>query len=207
MAPSLLAKPHIKLPTAKKTLENIRPVRREKISVNRPLSGWEAALAIRYPVANHERSENEWNEDEIGPVSVATTVVSSRISYSASSTTYDLQSIPKAARKTPTHTLPKIRITSFVVGSCTRWSWRSWNSGVALRPCSARSGVCSDTDVPRASRGFAVRFEVDWVEDILVLGRDSPGLVVNSTWVFGNVNRPLEAVTTSVRGLAVSHSA
>jgi hypothetical protein len=35
----VFAKPQIKLPMAKKTLENTKPQRREYISVNRPLRG------------------------------------------------------------------------------------------------------------------------------------------------------------------------
>jgi hypothetical protein len=71
-----LARPQIKLPRAKKTLENTSPQRREYISVNRPLRGWQAALEIRYEVASHESSENELKDEEMGAESVATIVVS-----------------------------------------------------------------------------------------------------------------------------------
>ena len=47
MTHSLVARPHMRLPAAKKTLEKMSPVLRDKISVNRPLRGWRAALAMK----------------------------------------------------------------------------------------------------------------------------------------------------------------
>jgi len=41
------ARPQIRVPRAKNRLENRRPVRREKMSVSFPESGWQAELAIR----------------------------------------------------------------------------------------------------------------------------------------------------------------
>ena len=73
---ALGAKPQMRVPIAKKTLLNISPYLREKMSVNLPDNGWQAALAIRYPVASQESRESESKLDEIGAVRVATTVVS-----------------------------------------------------------------------------------------------------------------------------------
>lgn len=49
------------------------------MSVNRPLSGWQAALEIRYEVASQESSEKELKDEEMGAERVATIVVSMRI--------------------------------------------------------------------------------------------------------------------------------
>ena len=46
------------------------------MSVNLPESGWHAELAIRYPVASHDRRLRESKDEEMGAVSVATMVVS-----------------------------------------------------------------------------------------------------------------------------------
>ncbi len=73
---ALGAKPQMRVPIAKKTLLNIRPYLREKMSVNLPDNGWQAALAIRYPVASQASRESESKLDEMGAVRVATTVVS-----------------------------------------------------------------------------------------------------------------------------------
>ena len=70
------ARPQIMLPAAKITLENINPDFRENMSVRRPARGWQAALEIKYAVASQDSRERELNEDDIGPVKVATTVMS-----------------------------------------------------------------------------------------------------------------------------------
>lgn len=57
-------------------LEKISPVRRESMSVRRPLRGWRAALAIKYAEASHERRESELKEVEIGALRVAIIVES-----------------------------------------------------------------------------------------------------------------------------------
>ena len=57
--------------------ENTRPVLRLKMSVSRPEIGWQAALAIRYDEASHERRESELKDVEIGAESVAIMVLSS----------------------------------------------------------------------------------------------------------------------------------
>jgi len=44
------------------------------MSVNRPESGWQAALAIRYADASQERRESELKDVEIGALRVAITV-------------------------------------------------------------------------------------------------------------------------------------
>jgi hypothetical protein len=41
-----------------------------------PERGWHAELAIRYPVASHDRRLRESKDEEMGAVSVATMVVS-----------------------------------------------------------------------------------------------------------------------------------
>jgi len=47
------------------------------MSVSRPEIGWQAALAIRYDEASHERRESELKDVEIGAESVAIMVLSS----------------------------------------------------------------------------------------------------------------------------------
>jgi hypothetical protein len=84
MVHSDVASPHIKFPAAKKIFETTSPVLRLKMSVNRPEIGWQAALAIRYEEASHERRERELKEVEMGAESVAMMVLS------------------RAPRKTPT---------------------------------------------------------------------------------------------------------
>ena len=76
MTHSSLARPHIRLPAAKKAFEYMSPVRRENISVSLPESGCSAALAIRYDEANHERSVKELKDVEMGAERVATMVES-----------------------------------------------------------------------------------------------------------------------------------
>ena len=51
------------------------------MSVNRPLSGWNAAFEIRYDVASQERREKELKDEEMGAVKVATMVVSGGINF------------------------------------------------------------------------------------------------------------------------------
>lgn len=46
------------------------------MSVRRPARGWQAALEIKYAVASQDSRDRDLNEDEIGPVKVATTVMS-----------------------------------------------------------------------------------------------------------------------------------
>jgi len=54
------------------------------MSVNRPESGWQAALAIRYADASQERRESELKEVEIGALRVAMTVALEVSKYLAS---------------------------------------------------------------------------------------------------------------------------
>lgn len=81
---SLVARPHIRFPAANKMLLTTSPVPLLKISVNRPESGWQAALAIRYAEASHDNKDKELNEVEMGAERVAMIVES------------------RAPRKTPT---------------------------------------------------------------------------------------------------------
>lgn len=64
------------VPTPKNKLENNKPVLLENISVSRPLRGCNAALAMRYDDASHDRSRNELNDAEMGADRVATIVES-----------------------------------------------------------------------------------------------------------------------------------
>ena len=76
MVGALGARPQMSVPTPKKMLLKMRPALRPKMSVSLPESGWHAELAMRYPVASQERSERELKSDDMGPVSVATMLVS-----------------------------------------------------------------------------------------------------------------------------------
>jgi hypothetical protein len=66
------------------------------MSVSRPEIGWQAALAIRYAEASHERRDSELKVVEIGALRVAMTVLSS------------------APRKTPTHTEARVIVRRLV---------------------------------------------------------------------------------------------
>jgi len=71
-----VAKPHINVPAAKKTLAKAIPARRPYISVSFPDNGWNAAFAMRYPDAIQENNVPELKDAVIGPESVATMVAS-----------------------------------------------------------------------------------------------------------------------------------
>ncbi|KAK1760677.1 hypothetical protein QBC47DRAFT_367879 [Echria macrotheca] len=86
------ASPQIRLPAANMTLLNTSPGPRPKMSVSRPESGWQLALAIRYAVASQDISVSDWNSDEIGAESVA------------------MMEASMAPRKTPTHVVRRVRI-------------------------------------------------------------------------------------------------
>jgi hypothetical protein len=79
MTHSSFARPHISVPPPKQMAEYTRPIFLPKISVNRPLSGCIAALAIKYDDASHESRVKELNEFDIGVDSVATIVESAQI--------------------------------------------------------------------------------------------------------------------------------
>ena len=49
------------------------------MSVSLPLSGWNAAVDIRYDAASHDSNENELKDDDIGPAIVAMIVLSIHI--------------------------------------------------------------------------------------------------------------------------------
>ena len=66
----------MRVPIPKKKLLKRRPALRPKISVSLPERGWQAEFAIKYPVASHDRRDKESNSEDIGPVNVATILVS-----------------------------------------------------------------------------------------------------------------------------------
>jgi hypothetical protein len=66
----------MRFPIAKTTFEKISPAFRENMSVKRPERGWQAALDIKYAVASQESSDRELKEEDMGPVRVATIVLS-----------------------------------------------------------------------------------------------------------------------------------
>ncbi len=76
MTHSLVARPQMRLPAAKNKLEKIRPVRRDSMSVSRPLSGCRAALAMKYEEASQESRDKELKEADIGADKVAMIVES-----------------------------------------------------------------------------------------------------------------------------------
>ena len=65
------ARPHIRLPAAKRKLLSSSPFRREYMSVNFPAKGWVAAVATRYAVASQARSGRESNSVAMDDPSVA----------------------------------------------------------------------------------------------------------------------------------------
>ena len=112
---ALGAKPQMRVPIAKKTLLNIRPYLREKMSVNLPDNGWQAALAIRYPVASQESRESESKLDEMGAVRVATTVVSDY--WLACTFGREFRRYQVLQRRLPTQIVPIVRASFVVLGS------------------------------------------------------------------------------------------
>ena len=68
---SVFAKPQMRFPRAKKIFEKSKPDRREKISVNLPLRGWDTELAMKYAEASQENRVKESNEVDIGADNVA----------------------------------------------------------------------------------------------------------------------------------------
>lgn len=78
-------------------------------------------MEIRYEVASQESREKELNDDEMGAVRVATIVVSVAVSHGLKNSRFTEPGesmVPNAARKTPNHIHPRIRIISLNWGSC-----------------------------------------------------------------------------------------
>lgn len=156
MTHSSCARPHIRFPRAKKTFEKIRPVRLDRISVRRPLSGWRAALAIRYADASQESRDSELNDVDIGAERVAIIVESgTTVRHSAIIKAGGICcGIPNAARKLPIQIDPRTS-TSFPVLSSSAIGTSSspvWFSPTTSAPLSMLpwSGLC----LPLPSRGL-----------------------------------------------------
>jgi hypothetical protein len=84
-------------------------------------------------VASQESREKELNDDEMGAVRVATIVVSVAVSDGPNqNATWSLSQarvqVPNAARNTPNHIHPRIRISSLKLGF--------WPGSTALSSCS-----------------------------------------------------------------------
>lgn len=73
---SVLARPQMRFPAAKKTLEKRSPFLRPKMSVSLPLRGCRAAFAMKYADASQDNRDKESKEVEIGADSVAIIVES-----------------------------------------------------------------------------------------------------------------------------------
>ena len=62
---SNVARPHIRSPSPNVALLEMSSARRPRISVNHPMSGCSAAVAIDYVVASHDRLDEEEKEAEV----------------------------------------------------------------------------------------------------------------------------------------------
>ncbi len=143
------ASPHIRLPAAKKRLLNTSPGPRPKMSVSRPDTGWQAALAIRYAVASHDSSDSDWNSLAMGADSVAMMLEST------------------APRNTPTYTVARItavrpvdRPSASTVRSSTRSSSSS-SSAPSSASASSSSPLPQSWPVPFSGGGSGGR-GVSW---------------------------------------------
>ncbi len=124
---------------AKKMFEKIRPVRRDRMSVRRPLRGWRAALAIRYAEASHESKPSELKDVEMGADSVAI-IVESTLECQANCTRFRLREVgPSAARKHPIQIEPSTSKSLAVLGSS------AMGTPVSPSSCSPLSSVPSPT--------------------------------------------------------------